>query len=176
MGDFKRGHIPPDQLPTEILLGIQNHKLVDRETDAFAGVRELRQLFSEKRRRYAGVVTDIAFDYFLIKHWEQFASVAYQPFIQSCYQGLEQSKDWMPERMQYVVSKMQEHDWLNEYATLDGIDRTINMVSQRIRFKNNMAGAIEEVDANYAQIEAVFMQLFRHLKNQVRDAAIETSR
>lgn len=173
MGDFKRGRDIQQALPTEILLGIQNHKLVDSKTDQFAGVQQLRTVFSSDRRRFAGVVTDIVFDYFLIKHWEHFAELDYHPFVQSCYQGLAETQQWMPERMQFVVGKMQEHDWLNVYATLDGIDRTINQVSKRIRFENKMAGAIEEVEANYAQIEDVFMDLFAHLKEEVARAAIE---
>jgi len=80
----------------------------------------------------------------------------------------------MPLRMQRVVINMQKYDWLNSYANLEGIAITIDQVSKRIRFKNTMAGAIEEVQANYLQIETVFLDLFEHLHKEVRLAAIET--
>lgn len=173
MGDFKREPDLQITLPEEILLGIENHRFVDKQTDQFAGVKELRPLFSKERRRFAGVVTDIAFDYFLIKHWERFADVEFEVFVQQCYQGLSDCQQWMPQRMLMVTSKMQEHDWLSSYGTLEGVAVTIDQVSKRIRFENTMAGSIIEVEDNYAEIETVFLALFTHLKKAVEVAAIE---
>jgi len=81
----------------------------------------------------------------------------------------------MPPRMQFVVRQMQEHDWLRSYATLEGIAITLDQVSKRIRFDNEMAGAIVEVEDNYDEIEAVFIDLFAHLKSEVTRAAIEST-
>jgi len=174
MGDFKPDEALKKRLPIEILRGIDNHRLVDKVTDEYAPVKALKPLFSSKRRRFAGVVTDITFDYFLIKHWDTFATVDRTQFISDCYTGLDQCLDFMPARMQQVTIAMNKHDWLNTYANLEGIAMTIDQVSKRIRFKNNMAGAIIEVQENYDQIEAVFLELFAHIGHEVEQAAIET--
>lgn len=173
MGDFKPSVELKARLPQDILLGIENHRLVDKATDTFQAVKDLKPLFSKERRRFSGVITDIVFDYFLIKHWQRFAAIEQQQLINDAYQGLLECVDWMPARMEYVVTNMVEHDWLNSYSTLDGIGTTLDHVSQRIRFKNTLAGSISEVEKNYEAIERVFLILFEHLDATVKLARIE---
>ena len=173
MGDFKPDQELRARLPRSVTLAIENHRLVDRLTDRFQPVKDLRKVFSAERRRYAGIITDIAFDYFLIKHWDAEADGSFSQFTQKCYSGLAQCEHWMPPRMAFVVGKMREHEWLSSYANLEGIGHSIDQVSKRMRFKNQMAGGVEEVYENYDEIELVFLQLFSHLKQQTESAAIE---
>ena len=173
MGDFKPSADLRAKLPQEVLLGIENHRLVDRLTDKYQPVRDLRTLFSSKRRRYAGIITDIAFDYFLIKHWDADQDGDFHHFEEDCYRGLAACEHWMPDRMALVTGKMREHSWLSHYASLDGIGRSIDQVSKRLRFENNMAGGVEEVERHYAEIESAAMRLFEHLKTHIDAAGIE---
>ena len=173
MGDFKPSAELLSQLPSDVINGIANHRLVDKTTDQFQPVKDLKPLFSKARRRYAGVVTDIAFDYFLIKHWDSYTSVPFHDFTQQAYAGLGATQGLMPPRMQYVTKAMIKNNWLETYSTLEGVGRSIDFVSERIRFKNNMSGSIEEIRSNYDQVEEVFLVLFAHLKAVVEQQKLE---
>lgn len=172
MGDFKPD-INAVQLPETVLLGIKNHRFVDKTTDSQAIVKQLKTAFSAKRRRYAGIILDIGFDYFLIKHWQQFEPQAFTAFETSCYEGLLQHLDLMPDRMCYVVENMANYRWLSHYETLDGVGDSIDQVGKRMRFKNQLAGGVEELHNNYINIEQAFLQLFPILIHAVADQAIE---
>lgn len=173
MGDFKPDAQLKAQLPQGVRLGIENHRLVDRLTDKFQPVIDLRRVFSKQRRRYAGIISDIAFDYFLIKHWDTEHDGEFGEFEQHCYAGLAECETLMPPRMAFVCGKMREHSWLGNYATLDGIGQSIDQVGKRMRFKNQMAGGVSEVEQNYDELEAVFLALFDYLRAEVKRAGLE---
>ena len=173
MGDFKPSSELHGQLPQEVLSGIENHRFVDKKTDNFQEVKDLKLLFSKERKRFSGVITDITFDYFLIKHWAHFTDIDFDEFIELCYRNLSECQVLMPPRMISVTQGMVNHDWLRSYSTMEGISFTINKVSERIRFKNAMHGGVEEVEANYAAIESVALRLFDYLIKEVKIAKIE---
>ena len=175
MGDFRK-HITDTALPEDVLLGIENHCRVDRFTDSHPVIRELKHVFSSKRRRFAGIIMDVAFDHFLSRHWHGFHDDERTEFIGYVYSCLRQGSILMPPRMQHAVRYMIEEDWLGSYADLDGIDTCLNRIAHRIRFENNLYGAVEEVRQNYAGLERGFLNFFPQLiehVNRHRPAGVE---
>lgn len=175
MGDFVRD-VRIEALPQEVQLGIKNHKEVDRFTDSHASVKQLKKRFSRERRRFAGIVLDVTFDYFLAKHWAQFSRQGFQEFIDYCYSSLRQQQHLMPARMRNKVNWMISSDLLGTYTTLDGIDRSLNGISARMRFENRLKGAIEEVVMNYHEVEKVFLDFFQELRDYLIIQDIETGK
>lgn len=162
MGDFRR-HLNGSLLPEAVTDGIENHQRVDKFTDGHIEVRELKKYFSRKRRRFAGIILDLAFDHFLAVHWERYSTEPRDEFIGYCYTCLADGMDLMPERMQRIVNYMIRENWLASYRDLSGIDIALNRLSRRIRFENYLQGAIEEVESNYSLIETGFLAFFPEL-------------
>lgn len=171
MGDFRK-HITDTSLPGEVLLGIENHCRVDRFTDSHPVILELKYLFSSKRRRFAGIILDVAFDHFLSRHWQVFHEQDRLDYIGYVYQCLQRGRKLMPARMQHAVHYMITENWLGSYINLDGIDTCLNRMSLRIRFKNNLHGAVEEVRGNYADLEQGFLAFFPQLIEHVNQHSL----
>jgi len=57
---------------------------------------------------------------------------------------------------------------------LTGVGRTLDRLSRRIRFKNNLAGSVVEIEQHYQQYENAFLHLFPELIRTVKTEAIET--
>lgn len=159
LGDFG-GLRHNKQLPVTVVNGLNNHYLVDKFTDSHDIIKATKSCFSTQRKRFSGIAIDVLFDHFLIKHWQQFHSQPLTTFKKHSYQLLNERVDEMPERMQRVVSSMTRNDWFKEYETLSGLGIALDNIAKRIRFKNNFAGSIEEIDLHYATLEEAFLAFF----------------
>lgn len=174
MGDFLKG-VNIDQLPTGIQLGIRNHKLVDHFTDSHQEISRLKKVISEERKRYAGIITDVVFDFFLIQHWGCFTGVEFDRFVNRVYEKLMENLDLMPQKMATMVIRMVDMDWFRSYARFETMGYVLDRISNRIRFENKLSGAIEEVENNYDLFETVFLSYFPQLMEHVENLKIEGS-
>lgn len=173
MGDFMKGVRLAD-LPLSVQNGIHNHRAVDRFTDHHAAIERLKPLFSERYRRFAGIIIDISFDHFLTKYWQTFHNIPLRTFLDQSYQGLLAGWDHMPPRMLNVVERMAAQDWLSGYARFEQVGFALDRVAQRIRFSNNFSDAGVEAEQHYADLEQGFLELYPALQMHIRTLALET--
>ncbi|MEW6998317.1 ACP phosphodiesterase [Colwelliaceae bacterium BS250] len=172
MGDFTKG-IDQSALPMDVLKGIQNHRMVDKFTDNHTAVKNLKPLLSAKRKRFSGIISDVVFDHFLVKHWSKYSDQQFSQFVQQSYQYLANAEHLMPEPMHDVVTRMRIDDWLSHYHCIDVTGRAIDSIARRIRFENHLAGAIDEVKDNYLAYEQSFLIFFPDLIEKVKFEKIE---
>ncbi|MDP2561380.1 ACP phosphodiesterase [Psychrobium sp. 1_MG-2023] len=172
LGDFG-GNRRVKPLPIAVQRGLDNHYLVDKFTDSHPLVIEAKQYFSTKRKRFSSVAIDVLFDHFLIQHWQDFHHEPLIAFKKNSYQLLNERIDDMPDRMQLVVSNMTTNDWFKQYETLSGIGFALDRIAQRIRFTNNFAGTIEDIQRHYSELDAVFLAFFPQLINHVNQSKLE---
>jgi len=173
MGDFMKG-VNIDGLPEPIARGVHNHRLVDRFTDAHPEVKALKQKLSPERRRFSGVIADIVFDHLLLQHWPEYSDETIESFIDHTYRRILSGRHYMNPRMDWVLMLMIEENWLQSYQTLKGIEAIIERISKRIRFENELSGAIEEVTVLMDNYDHAFQRLFPDLKLHVETKGIES--
>ena len=172
LGDFIAGADLHRQ-PKAVLKGLENHKLVDRFADAHPSLPPLKYIMSKDRRRFTGIISDVVFDYFLIKHWEQFSHRNLRDFVGEVYANIRQVMPLMHPRMLQSMEFMLKDDGLMINQNIIGVGKTLDRLSQRIRFKNKLHGAVEEVEQHYSEFEEAFLWLFPELMVAVSKANIE---
>lgn len=173
LGDFARG-VELASLKPAVRAGLENHRAVDRFTDSHPLVVEMKRLFSQRRRRFAGVALDIFFDHLLIKHWDQLEFRDLAQTRDRIYNHLRRGHHQMPnETMQATTRRIVEYDWFGSYQQLDGIAHAIDRVAERIRFPNAFDNAIEDLLANHQQVESGFLEFYPELKNHVAELGLE---
>ncbi|WNC73204.1 ACP phosphodiesterase [Thalassotalea psychrophila] len=164
MGDFTKG-VDLSLLPESVLNGIHNHRVIDKYTDNHQSVRALKTLLTAERKRFSAVISDVVFDHFLARHWDKFSQQSFAQFRQSSYQQLSLVTNIMPERMRFTVEKMIAQDWLRSYQNINHTGKAIDSISRRIRFENNLSGAIDEVKMHYGEYESAFLEFFPQLQS-----------
>lgn len=172
LGDFG-GLRNKKQLPKRIKLGLENHYLVDKYTDNHPLIKRTKTHFSAQRKRFAGIAIDVLFDHFLIRHWTKFHHQPFTEFKENSYQLLQQNLTIMPSRMQYVVTRITQNDWFNEYQSIEGVGVALDNIAKRIRFNNQFHGCIEDIHLHYHDLDEVFLQFFPQLQAHVKSHSPE---
>jgi len=160
LGDFVTGD-PSDRYSEEITKGIHVHRRVDAFTDSHDVWRASKARLSDERRRFAGVIVDIFYDYFLSKHWHKFCRLGLDKSIESYYRDLVAVSDAVVEPVATdAIRYMTEENWLERYGRKDGIAHSINRVALRSSRVAPIAGAIEELEAHEAELELDFLAFY----------------
>ncbi|TQV73153.1 DUF479 domain-containing protein [Aliikangiella marina] len=175
MGDFVKGPVHEMDYHESIKQGIRLHRAVDVFTDNHALFKQSKSRISSARRRYAGIIIDLAYDHFLSVHWSVFSSDPRQTFISDFYLALAKNSSWLPERCEAIAQPMISGDWIGNYAQLAGISASLNGISRRIKRQfnrdNPLFNAVDEIESNYQSIEADFLAFFPLLSEHAKKVA-----
>ncbi len=152
--------------PDRIQQGILLHRGIDSFTDSHSKVKEAKRFFSAYGH-YAGVVTDIVFDYFLAKHWLQYHTTPLDEFTEVFYMLLDYKFETLPERIKAFYPEMRRQNWLLKYATLGGISDILFQMNHRTKNISKMNYAILELREHHDTIEQLFFEFFEDLEGFV---------
>jgi len=175
MADFLRD-VDRDALPQKVQEGIILHQKIDAFTDNHPHVKGLRKHFTPERRRFSGVVLDVVFDHFLIRHWSKYSDQNLDQFVENAYSSLARNGPLMSEHMQMVIDWMIKGDWIRSYSELAGVERALDGLASRLKRTHGFHGSIEEVEHHYGEIERVFLAFFPELIRFADDQRAEMQR
>lgn len=172
LADFCRG-VDLNQYSATVQAAVLRHRAIDRFTDQHVAVRQARQLFSPRYRRFAPVITDLLWDHLLLTHWPQFDARPLAPLCQQFYQQLDQQRPLMPPMMAHTVQLLIHQDWFAHYQQLDGIAAALDNMARRIRFANQFDGSYQEFAPQLQQFYQLFCQFYPQLQQYVTDLGPE---
>jgi acyl carrier protein phosphodiesterase len=172
LGDFVKGNVE-GKFPQEVVDGIIRHRRIDHFTDSNAVVSSSKKLISGSRSRFSGIIVDVLYDHFLSKNWNLYSNACLDDFIGLVYTNLHNHGSAIPPAAEFCIEKMTREDWLNSYASIEGIDRTFRRISRRLRRKNNLYSAVEELEIHYDVLNTHFLQFFPGLISQLGGKQVE---
>ncbi len=101
--------------------GIILHREIDSFTDQHPLVKATTKIFHPSQGKFAPVVVDMAFDYFLFTHWQDFEPEEFSSFKKKVYAVLKKHYHLYPPVLLERTKALIYFDWLEKYTTLECI-------------------------------------------------------
>lgn len=162
LADFTR--IPSSRLSLhfeeEIASAIILHRRIDSFTDSHSDVASACHHLFRKYRHWSRVIIDIAFDYFLSKHWSSYSDFPFDDFIRQSYSYLRDLPPGMPVRYQRFTQRLISHDALRAYCGIEQLKIVFDRLQNRINSTVLISGAWEDIVEHHEAIEYHFHSFF----------------
>ncbi len=162
LGDFVKGDIT-GKFPEKLESGIINHRKIDKFTDSHETTFFSKKLIKTERYRFSGIIVDVAYDHFLSKNWNRFSNIDLTEFINSTNELMKNEPPGIDNNTLIYLRRMREENWLSSYSSIKGIDKAFKRISARIKRKNSLGSAIEDIIENNLEFENNFLLFFPKL-------------
>jgi acyl carrier protein phosphodiesterase len=154
-GDYIKGK-NLSKHPQIVQHGIHLHRTIDHFIDTHPAVRHLLKKLYPHLPKISGIAVDLYFDHLLAKNWVQYHNQSLRDFVDSFHQFTPSFHNELHEDFSFMLSKMQEYDWLYQYQYLKGLSAASTGLSRRISFENNLYQAPHV----YQQLEKEILTAF----------------
>lgn len=164
ISDFVKGKQQYDY-PAAIQKGIRLHRAIDTFTDTHAATRQLKLFFQPQYRLYSGAFADVVYDHFLANDNNQFATDDdLKKFALSTYHILETNVDLLPPNFQVILPHMTRYDWLYNYKSKEGIEKSFTGLVKRSRYLTESAIAFAVFNEHYNTMRKLYGQFYPDVK------------
>ena len=167
VGDAVKGHAYKKFSP-DFRKGILLHRAIDDYTDHHPLVREAIELPRGEFGRYAGVITDIFFDYFLATGFRRYTGKSLRRFAFGFYASLIVNYRYLPERFKGFLWHFILTNRLVKYASLAGIRRSLEIMVEYKNLGVDPDKAIGFLAANRVQLQGIFERFFPDVQEMSR--------
>ncbi len=148
--------------------GVLLHRHIDAYTDIHPTVRKVTKIFRPTQRKYAPVVSDIIFDYLLVKNWDKFSKVELKKFKKASYLRLVNNSKGLPPKAYKKVVSLCSGDFISSYESLDGISYVFSRMDKRSKFTSNFANAREVLVDQEKELNKLFLEFYPQLIKQCK--------
>lgn len=153
IGDHVKGKLALQHYPEKVQTGILIHRKIDAFTDEHPASKRAKLWFREAYGLYAGAIMDSIYDHFLANDPKHFGTSAeLLAFSQSTYETLAQQQTHFPPMFRQYFPYMQEQNWLYNYRTMQGMQRSLNGLHRRAAHMPPIDKAYELFVGHYYQL------------------------
>lgn len=140
------------------------HRSVDNFTDAHPATKEAKEIFRLHYRLYSGAMIDVVYDHFLANDKNEFDETSLLKFSQQVYIDLEKNTQELPERFARMFPYMKTQNWLFNYRTKWGTEKSFGGVVRRSAYLTESDTAYNLFEKNYQFLQECYYQFWKDAK------------
>jgi len=164
ISDFVKGKKRFDY-PEAIQKGITLHRNIDTFTDEHEATKNAKKFLKPAVGLYAGAFVDIAYDHFLALDENEFTDDnKLLEFSLSVYSELYNHQQLLPARFSRLLPYMQQENWLYNYKTFWGIEKSFDGLMHRAKYLEHNPVVFESFKKNYEQLKTCYQSFFPAVK------------
>jgi acyl carrier protein phosphodiesterase len=164
ISDFVKGKKRFD-FSEEIQKGIMLHRDIDTFTDIHPATKKAKEFFKPQVGLYAGAFVDVAYDHFLACDAKEFNHETLLNFSLFVYATLDAHTHILPVKFANMLPYMRKDNWLYNYSTLNGIEKSFGGLVRRAQYLEESAPAFESFIKNYQALQDCYDSFFAEVKS-----------
>lgn len=152
------------EYPVSIQKGIELHRAIDNFTDAHEATREAKEVFRPAYRLYSGAFVDVVYDHFLAIDTNEFTEELLLGFSQQVYRTLDDYTAYFPERFAVAFPYMKQQNWLYNYRSRRGIEKSLGGVVRRSKYLSESETAFLIFERHYQLLQDCYRHFWAGMK------------
>jgi acyl carrier protein phosphodiesterase len=172
IGDFVKGK-DYKNYKNGVRDGILLHRKIDYFTDNNSVTKDLLGFLRSDLGKFSGVFIDMMYDHFLAVNIESIKNKSLLDFSTESFSVLDDYLDVFPEKLKFMYIYMKRDNWLYRYKEVDGIQKSLEGLSRRFKFDNNLHLGGEILKSNYDYFEKAFFSFYPHIESYCQNIIID---
>lgn len=144
--------------------GIALHRGIDAFTDKHAATKQAKLLLKPAAGPYAPAFADVVYDHFLATDETIFPPGELEVFAIYTYNILFTCREQLPERFQYMLPYMQRDNWLLNYRTHYGVQKSFDGLARRAKYFDDSNPVFELFLQRYDELKKCYYIFFPEVK------------
>jgi acyl carrier protein phosphodiesterase len=149
--------------------GIMLHRAIDTFTDSHPATQSAKEVFRPHYRLYCGAFVDVVYDHFLASDKNEFDEPALLQFSEHVYSIVQEYSQWFPERFAKMFPYMKTQNWLFNYRTRWGAEKSFGGLVRRSAYLTESDTASLLFEEHYQRLEECYRLFWKEVKPFVQN-------
>lgn len=149
--------------PKDIQDGITLHRAIDTFTDSHPAIHEAKKVFAPLVRLYAGAFVDVSMDYFVANDLSLHSLQGWKEHSLRVYRVLNENYEFLPENFRYMLTKMEQDNWLYNYRHDQNIKFSMRNVLNKAKYLDEDIPVFETFLDNKEVLQQCYNDFFPDL-------------